>query len=106
MDVQNILSTIDLAELRNHIIQTSIVAWKNYITESSLDRWLKNFDGAALGNAVVEQTIAAWLLLNFTYYTDTENSVRLFIASSYIENSKKNITRDQVKTSRLKFKGF
>ena len=72
MDVQNILSTIDLAELRNHIIQTSIVAWKNYITESSLDRWLKNFDGAALGNAVVEQTIAAWLLLNFTYYTDTE----------------------------------
>lgn len=53
MDVQNILSTIDLAELRNHIIQTSIVAWKNYITESSLDRWLKNFDGAALGNAVV-----------------------------------------------------
>ena len=53
MDVQNILSTIDLAELRNHIIQTSIVAWKNYITESSLDRWLKNFDGAALGNALV-----------------------------------------------------
>ena len=72
MDVQDVINMIDLTELKNHIIQTSIVAWKNYITASSLERWLNNFTGAALGDEIAEQTIAAWLLMNFTYYTDTE----------------------------------
>ena len=43
MDVQDVINMIDLAELKNHIIQTSIVAWKNHVTASSLERWLNNF---------------------------------------------------------------
>lgn len=72
MDVHDVVNVLDLAMLKNHILQTSIVAWKHHITASSLERWLNNFTGAALGDRIAEQTIAAWLLMNFTYYTDTE----------------------------------
>lgn len=72
MDTHNVVNMLDLSMLKKHILQTSIVAWKHHITESSLERWLKNFTGAALGDRIAEQTIAAWLLMNFTYYTDTE----------------------------------
>lgn len=72
MDVQDVVNVLDLAMLKRQILQTSIVAWKHHITTSSLERWLNNFTGAALGDRIAEQAIAAWLLMNFTYYTDAE----------------------------------
>ena len=42
MDVHDVVDTLDLAILKNHILQTSIVAWKHYITASSLERWQNN----------------------------------------------------------------
>lgn len=72
MDVSDVVRLLDLVKLKDNIIQTSIVAWKYHITPSSLEKWLDNFTGAALGDKVAEQTIAAWLLTNFTYYTEAE----------------------------------
>ena len=42
----------------------------------------------------------------FKDYLTPDGSIVMELGNAYIENSKKNITRDQVKTSRLKFKGF
>ncbi len=55
-----------------HILQTSTVAWGQKVTRASLQRWLNNFTGEALGDQAIEQALAAWLLTNFTYYTQEE----------------------------------
>lgn len=87
MDAHDVTKTMDLSVLKNHIIQTSIAAWKHHITETSLNRWLNNFTGSALGDRIAEQTIAAWLLINFTYYTDTEvHELCRIIYRKYIHN--------------------
>lgn len=54
------------------ILSTSTVAWDQFVGRTSLDRWLANFTGEALGNPEDEQALAAWLLMNFTYYTQSE----------------------------------
>lgn len=74
MDVSDVVRLLNFEKLKDNIIQTSIVAWNHHVTPSSLDKWLNNFTGAALGDKAAEQTIAAWLLTNFTYYTDSEVS--------------------------------
>lgn len=54
---------IDLIE------KTSIVAWNERIKGRKIREWLTNFTGECLGNEDVEQKIALWLLLNFTFYS-------------------------------------
>ena len=51
------------------IEKTSIVAWDEQIKERKIQEWLSNFKGECLGNVDVEQKLALWLLLNFTFYT-------------------------------------
>lgn len=72
MDVTDVSHKIDIELIKQHILKTSIIAWDNRITNTSLERWLNNFTGAALGDIDAEKTIAAWLLMNFTYYSSSE----------------------------------
>lgn len=72
MNVQDVASVINLDTLKRHILQTSTVAWDQHITKNVLEKWLNNFSGEALGDKCAEQAIAAWLLMNFTYYTIEE----------------------------------
>lgn len=72
MEAKDVTKLLNLETIKDHILDTSNVAWDRHITPSSLDRWLKNFTGAALNDKVAEQTIAAWLLMNFTFYTSSE----------------------------------
>ena len=50
----------------------SVCAWDGVVTEKRLEKWLNNFDGSALGSADAEQVLAAWLLMNFTFYREDE----------------------------------
>ncbi len=87
MNVDDIQNLINLDTLKNQILQTSISAWNQHITRTSLDRWLRNFNGDALGSVIAEQTIAAWLLMNFTYYTKDEvRELCRVIYRKYIHN--------------------
>ena len=63
---------MDFERIKQIVLQTSITAWNHHITESSLERWLSNFSGLVLGDEQAERIIAAWLLMNFTYYTPSE----------------------------------
>lgn len=63
---------MNFERIKQIVLQTSITAWDHHITESSLERWLSNFTGSVLGDEQAERTIAAWLLMNFTYYTSSE----------------------------------
>ena len=108
MDVSDVVRLLDLVKLKDNIIQTSIVAWEYHITPSLLERWLDNFTGVALGDKVAEQTIAAWLLTNFTYYTHTEvRELCRLIYRSYIHKKlqedyyRKNSDSIQTKVKRI-----
>ena len=72
MDAKDVTKILNIDTIKDHILDTSNVAWNHHITPSSLERWLNNFTGAALNNKLAEQTIAAWLLMNFTFYTLVE----------------------------------
>ena len=72
MKVQDVTRLLSLERLKRHIIQSSIVAWENKLSPSALDKWLENFTGQALNDKAAEQAIAAWLMLNFTYYSKAE----------------------------------
>lgn len=51
------------------IERTSIVAWDEQIKERKINEWLSNFTGECFGDIELEQKLALWLLLNFTFYT-------------------------------------
>ena len=67
-----ITNEIDIKKIKEQIMRTSIVAWDNKIMESDIDIWLNNFDGSACGNKEIEQKIAAWMLLYFTFFTEDD----------------------------------
>lgn len=71
MDI-SCIKEIELERVVENILQTSTVAWGQKVTRASLQRWLNNFTGEALGDQMAEQSLAAWLLANFTYYTQEE----------------------------------
>lgn len=76
---------MQLDSIKKHILQTSIAAWDRHVTESSLARWLNNFTGKALGDENLERIIAAWLLFNFTFYSNSEvNELCKIIYRKYI----------------------
>ena len=70
--VDNIIEQFDIDQLKSILNDMSIVAWDRRMEPSRLSRWLNNFDGHILGNKSVEQTLAAWILMNFTFYTENE----------------------------------
>ena len=71
-DGVKITDIIKIDSVIKDILSTSTVAWDQFIGRTALDRWLTNFTGEALGNSEDEQALAAWLLMNFTYYTQSE----------------------------------
>ncbi|MGI6091100.1 MAG: phosphoribosyltransferase-like protein [Saccharofermentanales bacterium] len=58
--------------MKKCILQTSVVAWDQKVTRTLLQHWLDNFSGEHLNDIQAEQAIAAWLLMNFTYYSEKE----------------------------------
>jgi len=97
MDILNICEQIDFDLIKKRILQTSTVAWDQKITNTSLERWLNNFSGEALGDADAEKVLAAWLLMNFTYYTENEVKelcrivYRNFVHTKLIEDKYKSL---------------
>lgn len=67
-----LLNELSLDKIKDHIIRTSIVAWGSVISKVDIDTWLSNFDGSACGNKDIEQKIACWILLYFTYFTEDD----------------------------------
>lgn len=60
------------SDLLKQIMVTVDVAWRNELDYSTINNWLSNFTGEALGDKDKEQNLALWLLYNFTYYNDEE----------------------------------
>lgn len=58
--------------LKTLIQDHCVVAWNLPQREESLNEWLNNFDGSALGDYKYERKLALWILLHFTFYTDEE----------------------------------
>lgn len=63
---------LDSNRLRKIIINTSIVAWKNKISDAQVGKWLQNFDGRYFRKVENEQRLALWLLAHFSYYTQDD----------------------------------
>lgn len=62
---------LDRKRLRKLVLDTAELAWKREFGEKKLEEWLDNFTGK-LFSVNLEQSIALWLLLNFTFYTQDE----------------------------------
>lgn len=65
----------DANRLKTIIIKTSVVAWKNIITDKQIEKWLQNFNGRYFANIENERRLALWLLAHFSFYT--QNDVRV-----------------------------
>lgn len=75
------ICTMDLERLKELIYKTSVVAWANDISSQRIEKWLDNFNGSAIGDPKAEKILAAWMLLNFVFYT--LDDVRSFCKSIY-----------------------
>lgn len=60
---------LDEVRLKRIIRNTSIVAWKQAISDKQISKWLDNFDGKYFKSVENERKLALWLLAHFTYYT-------------------------------------
>lgn len=69
---KRIEKNLDADRLRKIIINTSIVAWQNRITDMQIERWLENFQGKYFANVENERRMALWLLAHFSYYTQDD----------------------------------
>lgn len=63
---------LDAVRLRKIIINTSIIAWKNKISDAQIEKWLSNFDGSYFKKVENEKRLALWLLAHFSYYTQDD----------------------------------
>lgn len=69
-DAEKIISTsLKEIRLKRIIRNTSVVAWRQTISDSQIDKWLSNFNGQYFKNVENERKLALWLLAHFTYYT-------------------------------------
>ena len=66
---QSIERQLDADRLRKIIINTSIVAWGNKISDAQVEKWLLNFNGRFFKRVENERRLALWLLAHFSYYT-------------------------------------
>lgn len=62
----------DYKIIEKQIMVTVDVAWKNSLDGSVINKWLDNFNGAALDDPDKERHLALWLLYNFTYFNEEE----------------------------------
>ena len=81
MAEQIIEKHLDSERLKKIIINTSIVAWKNQISNAQIESWLTNFDGQFFSKPENERKLALWLLAHFSYYT--QEDVRLLCKNLY-----------------------
>lgn len=99
--IEQINKNLPLTKLKELIIETSDVAWGKDINSTKLDKWINNFDGSAIGDSDAEKSLAAWMLLNFVFYT--LDDVRGFCKSIYedfihkklIEYKENNLLQDK-----------
>ena len=63
------------------ILNTSVVAWKNKISNAQIESWLNNFNGQFFNKIENERKLALWLLAHFTYYT--QEDIRLLCKNLY-----------------------
>lgn len=66
------IAALNQSDLLTQIKEISIAAWDREVESISVQSWLNNFSGDALGNKVAEQNIALWILDNFVLYTDRD----------------------------------
>ena len=64
-----ISSSLNEMRLKRIISNTSVVAWKQTISDEKIDKWLSNFKGLYFNDAENERKLALWLLAHFTYYS-------------------------------------
>lgn len=69
---QKAIAKIDMEKIITLIYEVSIVAWDGRLTREMINSWLKNFNGEALKDEIIEKKLAAWLLLNFTFFTERD----------------------------------
>ena len=87
-------------ELLKKIMVTINVAWRNNLDYSTINNWLANFSGEALGNKQLEQNLALWLLYNFTYFNEEEiKHLCKLILRKFLHSTLKNniITMEYIK---------
>ena len=77
------IKEMDLEKIKELILRTASVAWDDSIKQNKLDKWIDNFNGEALGDSELEKILAAWMLLNFVYFTFED--VRTFCRTIYKE---------------------
>ena len=70
--IKEIRKEFDRAHLYRIVLDTASIAWNKIIGKNKIDLWLRNFDGRFFGDKNIEQTIALWLLSNFTFYTQQD----------------------------------
>lgn len=78
---QIIENHLDAERLRKIIINTSIIAWGNKISDAQIEKWLHNFDGKYFAKVENERRLALWLLAHFAYYT--QDDVRVLCKNLY-----------------------
>ena len=90
-----------LEDLLEEIKQTQDVAWNLNIDYKIIKRWLGNFKGDALGDKILEQQLACWLLYNFTFFNEGEikHLCKLMLRKylHYRFNDKDTITMEMVR---------
>jgi hypothetical protein len=72
VEITDICEKVNIDTVKSCINRMSVAAWDNAVSETRIEKWLNNFDGRALGDINVEKTLAAWLLMNFTYFNIRE----------------------------------
>lgn len=103
MAVTKISKQLNKEKLIDKIVRTSQAGWKQRINRASVENWLGNFSGEVLHNVADEHALAAWLLLNFTYYTEEEeyelcrNLFRKYIHIKLLELNKGQCTDDDIR---------
>lgn len=91
-----ITEKINIEQFEDLIEKTSTVAWNGLVKRKKIEKWMSNFTGECLGNAEVEQKLALWLLLNFTYYT--EKDVKKLCREAYFQFLREELRNSEFET--------
>ena len=65
----------------DEIIKTAKFSWEIALDEDTINRWLSNFSGDALGSAEAERNLALWLLSGFVFFNLSD--VRAFCSDLF-----------------------
>lgn len=100
-DAEKIIENkLDEMRLKRIIRNTSIVAWKQEISDTQIDKWLSNFNGQYFKEIRNERKLALWLLAHFTYYTYDDIRIlckdifNQFLHMKLVESNTQNIEQE------------